>query len=242
MIGPTGAAVGRGPRRPGLALVAAAAAMLIWAGPAVPQAAVDSTVDGYTLTAPSGRTLALTDERVREMLARTRRLGAIVDRDPDVLYYVGSGPEVALDDPRPAYPWNAVRAENDSVARVAVPGNYRESRRAYFNYAVLQMERVRETVPAVRCTEAVGREVEAVSAFVDGWTVTRLLYGGPAYAPLDALVFAREAGHLSALVVAVGDTRPGGCRDRWRKNHPGEMEAYRRWRTRVFPPVDPGSD
>lgn len=226
--------------RPGLALLAAAGTLLVAVGPAVPQTAADSADPGYTLTAPSGRTLTLDEGRVLDMLDRTRRLGDIVDRDPDVLYYVGSGPEVGLSDPGAAYPWNAVRVENDSVARVAVPGNYRESRRAYFNYAVLQMKQLREKIPTAACTGAMAREVEAVSAFVDGWIVTRLLYGGPAYAPLDALAFAREAGYLAALMVAAGDTRLAGCRDRWRRNHPKEMEAYRRWRTRVFPGPAPG--
>lgn len=227
------------PLRAGLAL-AAAGALLLGAGrPASAQSSPDSA--DYTLAAPSGRTLTLPEGRVLRMLQRTRRLGDIVDQDPDVLYYVGSGPDVGLSDPGPAYPWNAVRVQNDSVARVAVPGNYREARRAYYNYAVLQMEEIREGVPTAGCSASVSREVEAVSAFVDGWIVTRFLYGGPAYAPLDAMAFARDAGHLPALVVAAGNSRVGGCLDAWRRSHAGEMEAYRRWRERVFPDFAPGA-
>lgn len=244
MIGPAERGSGRRRTRTGLALLATAALLVLGARPAVGQARPDSAGSSdsteYTLTAPSGQTLTFGKDAVRDMLDRTRRLGEIVERDPDVLYYVGSGPEVGLADPGPAHPWNAVRVQSDSVARVAVPGNYRESRRAYFNYAVELMERVREDAPAARCSTAVAREVEAVSAFVDGWLVTRFLYGGPAYAPLDALPFARAADHLEAMVVAAGDTRVEGCLDDWRREHPERMEAYRRWRDRVFPEVGAG--
>ncbi|MFW6193635.1 MAG: hypothetical protein ACOC83_09140, partial [Gemmatimonadota bacterium] len=150
------------------------------------------------------------------------------------LYFVGSGPAVDLSSPTSAYPWNAVQVRNDSVARVSVPGNYREARRAYFNYAVLQMRRVRGDRPTADCSTSMQREVEAGSGFVEGWIVTRFLYGGPAYTPLDAFVFARDAGHMPAMLVELGNSWLGGCLDRWRRENPEAVEAYREWRREVF--------
>lgn len=217
----------------------APAAALLLALAAAP-GALEAQSDGYTFRGPSGRALSLPADTVKQMLQRTRRLGTVLEEDPDVLYYVATRGEVTAAEPGPAYPWNAVRAESDSVARISVPGNYREARRAYYAYAVETMERVRKGPPAVRCSEAVEREAEVVSAFVDGWIVTRILYGGPAYPPLDAFVFAREAGHLAPMLVALGDTRLGVCVRRWARDHPERMEAYREWRAEFAPGSEPG--
>lgn len=216
---------------PGAALFLAAAVLV--PGPLDAQGSSDS----YVLTAPSGERLSLSRDRVRDMLDRTRRLRQILEEDPDVLYYVGSAPFVEPEDPSPAYPWHAVRVQNDSVARVAVPGNYREARRAYYNYAVKKMAEIRESPPPASCDEAVRREAEVVSAWVDGWIVARTLYGGPAFDPLDALAFAREAGHLPAMIVDLGDTAVGGCLDRWKRENADALAAYRAWRAEVFPPA-----
>lgn len=168
------------------------------------------------------------------MLRESRRLRSILEEDPDVLYYIGSGPTVTVESPGSAYPWEAVLVRNDSVARVAFPANYREADRAYYNYAVRKMEMIRSLGPTVRCSDAVEREAELASAFTDGWIVARTLFGGPAFAALDAFAFAREAGHLPAMIVSLGNDALGGCLDRWRDEHPEEMEAYRSWRTAVF--------
>lgn len=188
----------------------------------------------FTLRAPSGETLTLDSASVQEMLRESRRLRSVLEEDPAVLYYVGSGPPATLEGPEPAYPWRAVLVRNDSVARVAFPANYREADRAYYNYAVRKMEMIRSVPPAVRCSTAVEREVELASTFTDGWIVARTLFGGPAFAPLDAFAFAREAGHLRALVVALGSDALGGCVHRWVREHPEEIEAYRAWRSRTF--------
>jgi hypothetical protein len=167
---------------------------------------------------------------LRDMIERTRRLERILEDDPDVLYYIGTGPRASDSVPAPAYPWNVVRVRNDSVAEVAVPRNYREARRGYYNYAVRMMRQVREAGPAEGCDDAVEREADLVSVFLDGWIVTRTLYGGPALPAVDAMVFAREAGHLPAMLVALRDAEIRDCADRWASDHPEDMESYRRWR------------
>lgn len=219
------------PTRGSAAHRSTAAALLLAAAAAAPASAgAQAEPDRYTLRVPDGPTLELPTDSVKEMLHRTRRLGTILEEDPDVLYYVGTGDEVTASEPSPAYPWNAVRPESDSTAQVRVPANYREARRAYYAYAVRTMEGIRGSPPAARCGESVQREVDAVAAFVDGWIVTRTLFGGPAFPPLDALALARDAGHLPAMLVDLGDPRLGGCLRRWARQNPEELEAYRAWR------------
>lgn len=196
----------------------------------------------YSIRAPSGRALTFDTASVRDMLERSRRLRSILEEDPAVVYYVGSGPPVEADAPAGAYPWNAVTVRSDTAVRVATPGNYREASRAYDNYAVVRMEGIRSGRPTGSCEAAVEREVERLSAFVDGWVVSRTLYGGPAFGPLDLFAFAREAGHLPALAVALEDTAVSEpCRRRWRERHGEAMEAYRSWRRRSFDPPDDGA-
>lgn len=201
----------------------------------------------YVIEAPSGRTLAFDSASVRDMLQRTRRLRSILEQDPEVIYYVGAGDPVPADSPAAAYPWNRVTVRSDSAVRVAAPGNHREAGRAYQNYAVVRMEWIRSGRPAASCAASVEGEVERISAFVDGWIVSRVLYGGPAFPALDAFAFARDAGHLPALVVELGDTTLSErCRSRWSRRNADAVEAYRTWRRRAFegggPEGDEGAD
>lgn len=195
----------------------------------------------HAIEAPSGRTLAFDSASVRDMLQRTRRLRSILEQDPAVIYYVGAGDPVPADSPAAAYPWNRVTVRSDSAVRVATPGNYREAGRAYQNYAVVRMEWLRSGGPAASCAASVEGEVERISAFVDGWIVSRVLYGGPSFPALDVFAFARDAGHLPALVVELGDTTLSErCRARWRERNADAVEAYRTWRQRAFEADGPG--
>lgn len=189
----------------------------------------------HTLHGPSGRSITYDSAAVREMLERTRRLRKILEEDPAVVYYVGKGEPATAEDPRAALPWRAVTVRSDSAVEVVTPGNLRESERAYYAYAVERMERIRAGRPTSSCETALRQEVELVSAFVDGWVVTRTLYGGPAFAPLDRFAFAREAGHLPALVVSLDDTAVSDrCLRWWREAHPEAMAAFRAWREATF--------
>lgn len=232
---PSDGPVARGGARAPVTLLVGAAAALLAGTLARPAPAAAQA----RLSAPSGSTLVLEGERVREMLRQTRRLRQILEQDPRVLYYVGYGEEVSGSDSAAAYPWNAVTVTNDSVARIATPGNFREADRAYAAYAVKKMESLRGDPPAVECRTAVEREVEQVSAFVDGWIVARALFGGPAFSPLDALAFAREAERLPGLLVHLGDVSLGPCLKRWERDHPDRLEAARRWYRAAYLGLEP---
>ena len=155
--------------------------------------------------------------------------------DPQVLYYRSFGRDLDESEARDAWPWNAVEVATDSSAVLLMPGNLREAGRAYESYAVLRMHAVRQD-PDVACDVLLAREVEAVGGFIDGWLVARLLFGGPAYEPLDELAFAREAGVLPGLVLDRSDRQLGGCLEIAREGGGEEMAAYRSWRTANYLP------
>ena len=134
-----------------------------------------------------------------------------------------------------AYPWNAVSPTSDSTVNVVMPGNLREADRAYYNYAVMLMRVVRSQDPDGSCEALVEAEEKVLSSYVDGWIVARTLFGGPAFAPMDELVFAREASLLRPLLAARGNTSIGVCADEWATDHPDEITSYESWRAEAVP-------
>lgn len=181
-------------------------------------------------------TLAFDDVELRSLLDTTRALRRDLEEDPRILYYTGTGPAVPGREPRGAYPWNAVDVLADSVATIRTPGNLREADRAYANYAVLRMKNVRRD-PDVECDSIFARELRAVSGFIDGWIVSRTLFGAPPYAALDSLVFARQAAVLPGLIADHANPQLGGCLAVWVRLHPDAIHAYRRWRGADAPPA-----
>jgi hypothetical protein len=91
--------------------------------------------------------------------------------------------------------------------------------------------------------ELMERELEAVSAFVDGWVTSRLLFGGLPFSVLDELAFAREQGQLPGMLAAKTDRQLGACSAEWSSDHPEAAEAYISWRdTRFLELVEPAAE
>ena len=194
-----------------------------------------ATAQEYALTSPAGDSLRFELADLRVMLEEARILYDDLVEDPRVLYILGFGPPASVDAPDPAYPWNAVSPTSDSTVDVVTPGNLREADRAYYNYAVMRMREVRTEDPDDPCDALVAREEMVLSSFVDGWVLARTLFGGPGFAPLDELAFARAAGHLRPLLAARGDASVGACAAAWAEANPGAVGAYEDWRADAFP-------
>lgn len=192
----------------------------------------------YAITSPAGDSLRFELAELRVMLDTARALYADLEEDPRVLYILGFGPSVSPERPAPAYPWNAVQPQSDSTVNLVMPGNLREADRAYHNYAVMRMREIRTGDPDDPCEALVAREERVLSSFVDGWVLARTLFGGPVFAPLDELAFARAAGHLDALLAARGDTAVGACAAQWAEAHPEAIVAYEAWRADAFPDLE----
>ena len=214
------------PRGVGPALLAALVAGTV--GPAAAEAQ-------YRLTAPSGAVVEFEAADLLRFRDRSDSLMTDLVEDPLVLYYLSFGRDLDEAEARDAWPWNAVEVVTDSLAAVVMPGNLREAGRAYESYVVLRMHAVRQD-PDVSCEALTGREIEALDGFIDGWIVARLLFGGPAYEPLDEFVFAREAGVLRGLMLDRSDRQLAGCLDVAREAREEERAAYRAWRTEHYLP------
>lgn len=202
-----------------------AAVLVATALVAMPGAAVAQ----YKLDSPAGEPLVFERDQVRGMLDTTRALYRNLEEDPAVLYALGVGASVPEDNPADALPWNAIEVRNDSIALIQTPSNLREADRAYANYAVLRMAQVRTGDPDAPCDELMEAESRVVSAFVDGWIVARILFGGARFEPLDRLAFIREAGHLPAFIALSEDPSLGVCANQWADENAVAIEEYRVW-------------
>lgn len=216
----------------------AACAVLI-PGPAAAQ---------YTITAENGDTVQFESAELRVMLDTARALWADLEQDPRVFYITPANnpagrQTVSRENPEASYPWNAVQVVDDSVAdAMHLPANLREADRAYYNYAVQRMRVVRSGDPDVSCDSLLAQEEKVVGSFIDGWILSRTLFGAPAFEPLDELVFARRAGLLRPLLARRNDPQVGACAGQWADENPERIAAYETWRLEKFPLPGEGPD
>ena len=135
----------------------------------------------------------------------------------------------AVEAPDAAYPWNAVTVVDDTTMDTSrLPANLREADRAYYNYAVQRMRVVRWGDPDVSCDSLLAQEEKVVGSFIDGWILSRTLFGAPPFEPLDELVFARRAGLLRPLLARRSDPQVGACAGQWADENPERIAAYER--------------
>ena len=204
----------------------------------------------YTVRAENGDTAQFESAALRAMLDTARALYADLEEDPRVAYmtpvgFPGSRVTVSPEDPEASYPWNVVTVLSDSTVDVRpMPANFREADRAYYNYVVQRMRVVRGTDPDVPCDSLLALEEKAVGSFADGWILSRTLFGGPAFGPLDELVFARKAGLLRALLARRNDRQLGACAGEWAEENLEKVAAYEAWQRENFPVPgeEPGPD
>ncbi|NNK49335.1 MAG: hypothetical protein HKP01_10715, partial [Gemmatimonadetes bacterium] len=195
----------------------------------------------YTITAENGDTVQFESAALRTMLDTARALWTDLEVDLRVRYMTPAVNRVervpvAAETPAASYPWNAVQVVDDSLIDVRnLPANLREADRAYYNYAVQRMRVVRGADPDVPCDSVLALEEQVVGSFIDGWILSRTLFGGPAFAPLDELVFARRAGLLRPLLARLNDPQVGACAGIWVDENPERVAAYDAWRREKFP-------
>jgi len=195
----------------------------------------------YSIGTETGDTVRFESEDLRAMLDTARALYADLQEDPRVGYITpaanpaGRQP-VREQNPVAAYPWNAITVLDDSTVDVmSLPANLREADRAYYNYAVKRMRVVRGADPDVPCDSVLALEERVVDSFIDGWILSRTLFGGPPFAPLDELAFARRDGMLKPLIAGARDPQVGACAGEWADANPGRMQVYEAWRKERSP-------
>jgi hypothetical protein len=115
---------------------------------------------------------------------------------------------------------------------------------AFNVYAHLHLMKARNELtawlPEHASAEGFDLERAIVGRMADAWLLGRAVFDAPAYAPLDALIYAKEAGYLDAYLLTARAQEFADARRQWESEKPAELEAYRTWFRRAFNREPPG--
>lgn len=144
---------------------------------------------------------------------------------------------------RETLPWKTLTLIGDT-AKIQYDRAHPDITTAYDVYAHLhlmkKMGRLDEWLPEQADAEGYELERAIVDRMADAWLLGRTSFDAPPYAPLDELIYAREAGYLDAyLLVGRAEEFPED-KAAWEQANPGKLDEYRVWFTKVFRRVPPG--
>lgn len=146
-------------------------------------------------------------------------------QDPRIHVRVISG------DPQ-SYPWETLIIEGDT-AQVAVPRTQPDAEAAYGLYAYLHLlarqGRILEALPEAAGLEGYGLERLIVAKVADAWLLARSALAIDPFEPLDALVYANEAGWLDAFLLTARPRSFRAALDEWVAENPEGPDAFRSW-------------
>lgn len=144
---------------------------------------------------------------------------------------------------RESFPWESLVIEGDT-ARIQFDRAHPDALTPFHIYAHLHLmdrhDRLDEWLPEHATAEGYELERAIVDRVADAWLLGRAAFDAPAFAPLDELIYAREAGYLDAfLLLAQGETFPEE-KEAWEAAHPGRMDEYLAWFDETFDREPPG--
>lgn len=193
------------------------------------------------LVVRSGARLNVTDmDRMRTIYDEVSRELRAIEVDPS--FWIAARP-----DPRDLYPWETLEVEGDT-ARVSFSRTNPDLRSSYEIYAHLhlmrRMGRLDDWLPEVASAEGWELERAIMGRVTDSWLMGRAIFDLAPYPLMDQLIFAREAGHLDALLLNLRPNEFAEERTAWMARNPEADARFRTWFRETFdrePPGDPGS-
>lgn len=142
-----------------------------------------------------------------------------------------------------SYPWEDLNVREDSVT-VRVPMGVQDTELVYQIYGhlhlMVRMGRQAEWLPEAPDATGYALERAILSRTADAWILGRTVYNTVPYGPLDELAYAKEAGHLDALIFTARPSEFVADRADWVRANPGAMERYREWFLDTFSREPPG--
>ena len=149
-------------------------------------------------------------------------------------------PKMSVDE---VYPWERMRISHDTV-QVYFDPRASDSSLPVEIYGHLhlmaRMGRLDEFVPGSGTLTGFDLEKAVLAKTADAWLLGRTVYDVPPYAPLDELIYAREAGYLDAFIFTARPNEFAEARAKWAKANPGRSDEYRTWFLKTFNREPPG--
>jgi hypothetical protein len=144
---------------------------------------------------------------------------------------------------RETEPWRTLTIVGDT-ARIQFDRAHPDITTAYDVYATYhlmkKMGKLEEWLPGYGDAEGYVLERAIVDRMADAWLLGRTAYDAPPYQGLDELIYAREAGYLDAYLLVARADEFAAEKAQWERDHPGNIEEYRKWFNQVFRTEPPG--
>ena len=182
--------------------------------------------------------------RVRVDKARMEEVNQWVTREQDNIvndpgFMVETG--LAADE---VYPWSGLEFAGTDTVKVRLDPRAPDAKLVFEIYGHLhlmaRMGRQEEWLPEAPTARGYDLERAILSRVADAWLLGRTTFDTQPYAPLDELIYAKEAGYLDAFIFTARPEEFGEARAEWARGKPGEAEAYRNWFLQTFNREPPG--
>jgi len=107
-------------------------------------------------------------------------------------------------------------------------------------HLMAKMGRLEEFLPEAATATGFQLERAILERVADAWLLGRTVYDFSPYAPLDELIYAREAGYLDAFIFTARPEDFAEARAKWARENPGRSDEYRTWFLKTFNREPPG--
>jgi len=222
-------------RRPPRRLASAPGALLLL---------LTAACGGHTPQIPNPRPIVnFNGARIRVDKARMDSINQWVNREQDNItndptFMVETN--MSVDE---VYPWEGMQISHDTV-RLQFDAEAPDSRLAVEIYGHLhlmaKMGRLAEFLPEAATATGFDLEKAILARVADTWLLARTVYDVAPYAPLDELIYARDAGYLDAFIFTARPDQFAEARAEWARANPGRAEEYRTWFLKTFNREPPG--
>lgn len=184
----------------------------------------------------SGTRIHADPDTMREVHEWVLEAQTTIEEDPSFLLIR----ESTLDE---RLPWEAMELGTDTVT-MQIPLGGQDATLVYDIYGFLhlmhQMGRQDEWLP--EAPDAVGYELERaiVARIADAWILGRSVFDTVPFAPLDELMYAKDAGFLDAYIFTARPDEFTAARTEWARENPDRVDEYREWFLETFNREPPG--
>ena len=142
------------------------------------------------------------------------------------------------------YPWDGLEFAGADTVKVRLDPRAPDARLVFEIYAhqhlMARMGRQEEWLPEAPTARGYELERAILSRVADAWLLGRTTFDTQPYAPLDELIFAKEAGYLDAFIFTARPDEFAEARARWARENPDAADRYRSWFVETFNREPPG--
>jgi len=157
----------------------------------------------------------------------------------DPAFMVDTG--LAVDE---VYPWDGLQFAGNDTVKVRLDPRAPDARLVFEIYGHLhlmaRMGRQEEWLPEAPTATGYALERAILSRVADAWLLGRSTFDTQPYAPLDELIYAKDAGFLDAFIFTARPDEFAEARAAWARENPGQADAYREWFVKTFNREPPG--